>query len=60
MRKRKFISFTNDELNTMLDIFEKHKATELLNLVKGEIRIREQYKKEHEEWLKNQPTAYVC
>ena len=58
--KRKFISFTDKELNTLVDALEVYGAPNLLKQVNEEMREREYNKKRHEEWIKTQPKIYCC
>lgn len=58
--KRKFISFTDKELNILADALEVYGAPDLLKQVNKEMREREYNRKQHEEWMKNQPKIYCC
>ena len=58
--KRKFISFTDNELNILADALEVYDAPDLLKQVNTEMREREYNKKRHEEWAKTQPKIYCC
>ena len=58
--KRKFISFTDKELNILADALEVYGAPDLLKQANKEMREREYNRKQHEEWMKNQPKVYCC
>lgn len=58
--KRKFISFTDKELNILADALEEYGAPDLLNQLNMEMREREYNRKRHEEWIKTQPKIYCC
>lgn len=58
--KRKFISFTDKELNILADALEEYGAPNLLGQIEQEVKERERSRKRHEEWLKSQPKIYCC
>ena len=58
--KRKFINFTDNELNTLADALEKHGASDLLKQVNKEKKDREYHRKRYEEWSNIQPKVYCC
>lgn len=58
--KRKFIYFTDSELNILADAIEEYRCPDLMKQINEEIRTREYNKKQHEEWMKNQPKIYCC
>lgn len=60
MKKRKFISFTNEELNTLEKALKSYGASSLLKQVNEEVREREYNMKRYEEWQNSQPKIYCC
>ena len=60
LMKRKFISFTDSELNILADALEAYNAPELLKQLNQEIKEREYNRKRHEEWAKSQRKSYCC
>lgn len=58
--ERKFISFTNNELNILADALKLYGSNDLLKQVNLEMKEREYHRKRHEEWLNRQPQIYCC
>ena len=50
MGKRKFIYFTDSELNILADAIEEHPCPGLMKQINEEIKIRKYNKKQIEEW----------
>lgn len=60
MKKRKFISFTDKELDILEDALEEYGDLNLLNLLNEEKREREYNIKRYDEWRKNKTKIYCC
>ena len=58
--KRKFISFTDNELTVLANALEQCSDPNLLKQVNDEMREREYNRKIHEEWLSTRQTIYCC
>lgn len=58
--KRKFIGFTDEEINILADALEAYGTTGLLEQVNDEIKEREYIRKRHEEWANQQTKIYCC
>lgn len=59
-KRRKFISFTDSELNILGDALEVYGAPDLLKQVNKEQREREHSRKLHEELMNSRPKIYCC
>lgn len=57
---RKFISFTDSELDTLANAVQQCGARDILTQIHDEIRIRKNNKKQYREWQKNKPKIYCC
>ena len=55
MNKRKFKYFSDEELNTFVELFGSNGELNLLKAVKEEQRIREFSRKRHDEWIMSRP-----
>jgi hypothetical protein len=60
MKKRKFINFSDKELNILADAIERYGCPDLMKQINDEIKTREYNKKRVEEWAKQKPTFYCC
>lgn len=58
--KRKFINFTDDELDVLTGALKNYDALSLLKQANEEIRTREYNRKRDEERTKNHPEIYCC
>lgn len=58
--KRKFITFTDSELNTLADALKMYGDSTLLNQVKREISEREYRRKQYRESIRQHPKIYCC
>ena len=57
---RKFINFTNDELDRLAEALKVYGDKNLLKQVNKEIRTRERHLKLFEEWKSTHAKAHVC
>lgn len=60
MKQRKFISFSDAELNVLENALRTCDEKELLKQLNEERREREYIRKTNEEWLNSRPTIYCC
>ena len=56
--KRKFINFSDKELNILEDAIKIYGSPDLLKQIKQEKKNREYARKQYEEWQKNKPKIY--